>query len=439
MASIDNAYSEGSLPAFEKRTPIHFWGIAGVLYAIVTIYWPRFQEYWPRFQEYFPSVFSRLRSFDLFVIILLFLTLFKAMYRREPFYQKDSGILLSLCLILVARLLSVAFSPHFSPDLFLSVGTFVEAFVVCSVFISLIGTRFRRSVVLTLVLITLFETMIGAGQFISSGGNAHGVGIASLRGVGELQILLALWGLIAFCENAGNKILNILMFVVGAAGVFIAYLTTAYVQLLVAVIVGYFLLVKRVKRKYGWTVIIVSVIAIALFLLSDVHLPLATWEYHSLITRTGSVGFRVVLWKGALVAFASSPIVGVGSGVFGREQLAYLEYANVWFKEGYSLRQGFSAHNTVLGFLAETGLVGLAAYITYAVATIKAAFRVSRIAPTVFHKALAATVVSGIVLDIVAGSSFQPITMTLVALLASYDIEYRIVRQRIGPLIADDN
>lgn len=64
---------------------------------------------------------------------------------------------------------------------------------------------------------------------------------------------------------------------------------------------------------------------------------------------------RGVLWLGALTIFGNNPIVGVGYGNFGHQFLNYLGQ-----QEWKNLRRTlWSPHSSILGILAELGLVGV--------------------------------------------------------------------------------
>lgn len=77
----------------------------------------------------------------------------------------------------------------------------------------------------------------------------------------------------------------------------------------------------------------------------------------------GTVALRFVLWKAALKGFLTSPIVGIGIGNYTAidQIVPSIKAEPVW----YYIR-GMSAHNVVLHYLAETGLIGAAALLTLA-------------------------------------------------------------------------
>jgi O-antigen ligase len=85
----------------------------------------------------------------------------------------------------------------------------------------------------------------------------------------------------------------------------------------------------------------------------------------SLTKPQGTVALRLVLWKAALKGFLTSPMVGIGIGNYTSidQVVPAIKAEPVW----YYIR-GMSAHNVVLHYLAETGLVGASALLTLAAA-----------------------------------------------------------------------
>lgn len=121
------------------------------------------------------------------------------------------------------------------------------------------------------------------------------------------------------------------------------------------------------KRSAGRIVAIVAVSAILIVVLGTVlfggFLERVGELGASVSKPQGTVALRLVLWKAALEGFLTSPIVGIGIGNYTSidQVVPTIKAEPVW----YYIR-GMSAHNVVLHYLAETGLVGATALLTLA-------------------------------------------------------------------------
>lgn len=80
---------------------------------------------------------------------------------------------------------------------------------------------------------------------------------------------------------------------------------------------------------------------------------------------TGSIGFRLQLWKAALLMFWSSPLIGIGSNEY-QAAMADLVASGTIKLEQFQIQGETSfnqAHSETMDILASKGLVGLAAYV----------------------------------------------------------------------------
>jgi O-antigen ligase len=82
----------------------------------------------------------------------------------------------------------------------------------------------------------------------------------------------------------------------------------------------------------------------------------------------GTIELRLVLWTAAWKAWLTSPLVGIGIGNFDLvdQIVPEMRMTPVW----YYIR-GMSAHNVVLHYLAETGLVGVLALLSVPLAGVR--------------------------------------------------------------------
>jgi O-antigen ligase len=112
---------------------------------------------------------------------------------------------------------------------------------------------------------------------------------------------------------------------------------------------------KRVKLIIGLSAaLFVSV----LFYQGILQSTLGRFERLITLEPGGTFLLRVTLWKTALTAFWDHPLLGVGPGMFSR---IYEVYSTIHLDPTYIWVRGKSAHNLLLHYLAETGLVGAGA------------------------------------------------------------------------------
>lgn len=91
----------------------------------------------------------------------------------------------------------------------------------------------------------------------------------------------------------------------------------------------------------------------------------------SLTNPEGTVALRIVLWGAAFQGFLSNPLTGIGIGNFRiiDQIIPEMRFAPVWY-----YIEGFSAHNVVLQFLAETGILGAVSLLILALRGVRHSF-----------------------------------------------------------------
>ncbi len=92
----------------------------------------------------------------------------------------------------------------------------------------------------------------------------------------------------------------------------------------------------------------------------------------SIVAPQGTIALRVVLWTAALKGFMTNPLTGIGIGNFKviDQIIPEVKLVPVWYYIG-----GLSAHNVVLQYLAETGIIGAFSLVALAWTGVKTSFR----------------------------------------------------------------
>lgn len=119
---------------------------------------------------------------------------------------------------------------------------------------------------------------------------------------------------------------------------------------------------RTIKKRIGWVCLAVFVLAAATFgLIPEFRNTIVTrLETVFTLTPTGTLRTRLVLWKTALTAFSSHPVLGIGPGSF--RTLHYV-LPTLHMQPLHVYVRGLSAHNLFLHYLAETGLLGTSALV----------------------------------------------------------------------------
>lgn len=102
---------------------------------------------------------------------------------------------------------------------------------------------------------------------------------------------------------------------------------------------------------------------IAILMAVKPEMFLALWERFEglvMMVRWDTIQIRFVLWQAALEAFWDHPLLGIGPGQF---KMLNQIYPELHFNYVFLMVRGFSAHNLILHYLAETGLLGASAVI----------------------------------------------------------------------------
>ena len=110
----------------------------------------------------------------------------------------------------------------------------------------------------------------------------------------------------------------------------------------------------RLGLLAGGAGILIAVLAIP----SLFEAVIARFERLFTTTPGGTFYLRVHLWGTALKAFADHPLLGIGPGMYRHVQEIY---ATLHLSPASLYVHGYSAHNMLLHFLAESGLAGAGA------------------------------------------------------------------------------
>ncbi len=125
--------------------------------------------------------------------------------------------------------------------------------------------------------------------------------------------------------------------------------------------------------KYLWIVFIVLLaLLITITMFQNILLGITHKVEQLKYVDIGTIQFRLILWEAAIRAFLAHPINGIGLGQFAIFSVDYSSLGkSSIFKENL---EGLTAHNVVLSYLSETGLIGLLGILIFYYSFMKLAY-----------------------------------------------------------------
>ena len=166
-----------------------------------------------------------------------------------------------------------------------------------------------------------------------------------------------------FAVKGGNKFLPITRVLIVAVAVVINGSRSSWISVAAGTIFFILLLFFLRSRKVGMTLFLLSVLVVSILLglnllpepvQSAISLRASTFQN---LEQDKSYVFRKLMVQKGLKLFEESPIIGVGASRFRKESVE-LELSGVFRFYSQSSFDQKSAHNSYVGFLAETGLIG---------------------------------------------------------------------------------
>lgn len=116
---------------------------------------------------------------------------------------------------------------------------------------------------------------------------------------------------------------------------------------------------------------------ILLFIFRPEYISALTLRFDSLLSSSPSETFlvRIILWTNALATFVDHPFLGIGLGHY---KILNTIYSSIHLNYMFPYIQGYSAHNMLFHYLAESGILGAAAVFALIINQFRYAFKVYR-------------------------------------------------------------
>lgn len=293
---------------------------------------------------------------------------------RFRFDEHERPLYRALAFVILTRVVSLVAASNMEMEQSISILRYVETFAIVLLLANLLNFGHNRRLFLRGMIVgAVIETTGALLIFLSSGGEERGVwlGVDNYK----LQIFLLVACCLAFAEKKGRS-LKIVAGLLLLLGILVTETRSAVVLFLLSLLP---LFLTRHRAMFKPVLAVLALAAVAIVPVLRV-LPEAEQNVMQRVdeisTGGGTIGLRFILWEMALAAYVSSPITGIGSGGFARQQnTLYLEI-NDAYASGYETKyDSQSAHNTVLGVAAETGTLGLIAYFLWAAAVVTICLR----------------------------------------------------------------
>lgn len=268
----------------------------------------------------------------------------------------------SILFIIFTRLISLVFAENLRVDQLISIFRYVEyLFVVYIVSFILEDVKIRKYFIKGTVVFVILETILGAWIFLSYKGHRRGYFLTNGIYLQQIFIILISIGNLLYKQK---KHLWLFLLFLMLSGVAIAQIRIGYIDLLLALFLYVIYFESNLKGKLIRILLLISVIFslfLLLFYLTG-YVDVIIIRIKQAFQGEGTVSIRILLWILAWQLFLSHPFTGIGTGGFARFQEQYLASLGFVLPEESI---GLSTHNTVLGILAETGVIGFIAYLVY--------------------------------------------------------------------------
>jgi O-antigen ligase len=273
--------------------------------------------------------------------------------------KTENFIFIALLGILLSRIISLVFAEKFDSAQTISLMRYVEVFLTIYVLSDLLSKKYNRiAFIAGLGIAVLFESIAGFTKFIYSGGLLRGI----FTGIPAFQLSILFILALVLLVGSTKKWVLISFISILTLGIIATQTRTAFIQLGFGLIIVLFWGVKTKIVKSMVPIIFASFI-IALIVSFSLKTIINTTSQRIIETadETGTLQYRLYLWDKSVGAFLSHPITGIGSGGFGRQLSDLPQVFHTQFPRS-DKNKPLSSHNTVLGIMAETGMIGLMAY-----------------------------------------------------------------------------
>jgi O-antigen ligase len=295
--------------------------------------------------DYILNVHVEIRpaTFDIPFVLLITATVISAVWAHDPHYS-----VLPLVRIVIIYL---AFRLFFMFGLKIGVRRLLQVFIYA---------------VTVLSLLNILIYLVNHGSI-----RVFGIAGVAYRMYAMVALPMALAFLIWAQTPRGRLQYGVICFIVGfgliatgSRAPLLGVIAAAGVMLLVLLAGRSYTTTARAIRQVKKILLPLSLLIILLIIFKGSIFAITVERYQHLLASLnepqGSVAMRLVLGAAAIEAFWTNPLTGIGIGNFKiiEEIVPTVSLAKLWFRV-----QDMSAHNVILHYLAETGILGVCSLI----------------------------------------------------------------------------
>lgn len=284
----------------------------------------------------------------------------------------ERRILIALLLVMATRVISLLFAKQYESIQYFSILRFAEVLLGLIILTNLLQSKANRNIFIAgLACGLLIECFLGLNMVIQTGGHLRGI----FFGIPSYQMMVLFILFLFLLTKSQNLIILIFAINILLTGIMATQTRAALIQLAIGMIVVIIIAYKQgFFKRFAITLVAVTIVhSITLYSMQSV-ISAAKERFEDAIKEGkihleedehsvggGTIQYRLYLWDKSIGAFLSHPVTGIGSGSFPRQLDSLPQKFGVQLERN-DKNLPLSTHNTFLGVLAETGIVGITAY-----------------------------------------------------------------------------
>ncbi len=368
LALVGLAYISISVWALINK-PLYFYVLAGLPFALCVVAFPRVALYQYLFVLFFELAIIPVQGIwlqDISSLLLISAALLDAFLHaeRQLVMPKLIGNYAYFWAAIIVCSL-VGYWPFAAFRQWISVTFLIVTFVAL---FQLLRYQDLKKIMNWFFLLAVFHSSKVIFDFIAMGGGVRSFGFA-LAIFGHIAEVALPVGVAFWISSKGRKASYFLIGSLIVLGGLIA--TQSRAPIFFGICTSLFVIFMMKRKSYSVTditrkivnrkIVHASLLAVgALGLLLIIKPTLLTSVYmrfEELFTFNpqGTAQYRLILWKNAILAFSENPIFGVGPGGY---KLLYQIHPELKLDPTFPYLRIMAAHNLLLHYLAETGIVG---------------------------------------------------------------------------------